>query len=129
MSIEMIFMIIVSFCLLKYKFYKNHVISMIIFLLFGIISELALGTYFNKNGYFFVCQAIRLVGTALDASLYCFEKYLMEKYYYPYWNVAFVPGLLMFIFASILLIYALVDRESDETFVTTFYAYFHTELG
>ena len=129
MSIEMIFMIIVSFCLLKYKFYKNHVISMIIFLLFGIISELALGTYFNKNGYFFVCQAIRLVGTALDASLYCFEKYLMEKYYYPYWNVAFVPGLLMFIFASILLIYALVEPKSDGTFVTTFYAYFHTELG
>ena len=52
MSIEMIFMIIVSFCLLKYKFYKNHVISMIIFLQFGIISELALGTYFKKMDIF-----------------------------------------------------------------------------
>ena len=37
MSIEMIFMVFVSIWLLKYKYYKHHIISMIIFLIFGII--------------------------------------------------------------------------------------------
>ena len=58
MSIEMVFMILVSICLLKYKYYKHHIISTIIFLIFGIISELALGTYFQDNGKFFIGKAI-----------------------------------------------------------------------
>ena len=129
MSIEMVFMILVSICLLKYKYYKHHIISTIIILIFGIISELALGTYFQDNGKFFIGKAIRLLGTAFDASYYCFQKYMMEKFYYPYWNIAFVPGLIMFIFSSILFIIVLINPKSETPFIKTFYLYFQLKEG
>ena len=58
MSTEMIFMILVSIWLLKYKYYKHHIISTIIFLIFGIIGELCLGKYFTSNGLFFLGRFI-----------------------------------------------------------------------
>ena len=92
-SFEMFFLIIISILLLKYKFYKHHIISMGIFFIFGIISEIFLGTYNDIDGYFILFKVMRIVGIAVDATLYCYEKYMMEKYYYPYWNVGFVQVL------------------------------------
>ena len=60
----------------------------------------------------------------MDATNYCFQKYLMDIYYYPYWNIAFVPGAVMFLFSSIVLIIALInpDKADSETpFVKEFY--------
>ena len=45
MSIEMIIMIFVSIWLLKYKYYKHHIISVIIYMFFGILSEILIGAY------------------------------------------------------------------------------------
>ena len=95
-------MIVVSIWLLKYKYYKHHIISTIVFVIFGIISELCLRTYFQNDGKFFLNKFIRLVGAAFDATYYCYQKYMMEKFYYPYWNIAFTPGILMFFNASII---------------------------
>ena len=53
-GIEMIFFILISFKLLKYKYYKHHIYSTIVFVIFGIVSELCLGTYFQKEGRFFI---------------------------------------------------------------------------
>ena len=63
MGFEMVFMILISFKLLNYKYYKHHIYSTIVFVLFGIISELCLETYFVKDPKFFYGQLIRLVGT------------------------------------------------------------------
>ena len=45
MSIEMIIMIFVSIWLLKYKYYKHHIISVIIYMIFGVLSEILIGAY------------------------------------------------------------------------------------
>ena len=71
MGFEMIFMILISIKLLKYKYYKHHIYSTIVFVLFGITSELCLETYFVKDPKFFYGQLIRLVGTVSDAAYYC----------------------------------------------------------
>ena len=49
MSFEMIIMIFVMIKLLKYKYYKHHVISIIIFMIFGIVSEILMGSYTFSN--------------------------------------------------------------------------------
>ena len=127
MGFEMIFMILISIKLLKYKYYKHHIYSTIVFVLFGITSELCLETYFVKDPKFFYGQLIRLVGTVSDAAYYCYIKYMMEKYYYPYWNIGFVPGVMHSFFALILLTVILINKDkanSDQVFISTFYKFF-----
>ena len=124
MGFEMIFMILISIKLLKYKYYKHHIYSTIALVIFGIISELCLETYFKKDSKFFIGQLIKVVGTVSNAVFYCFEKYMMEKYYYPYWNIAFVPGVILLIISIIFLIVVLLDKNkenSDQFLISTFY--------
>ena len=133
MGLEMIFLILISFKLLKYKYYNHHIYSTIVFVIFGIISELCLGTYFQKEGRFFISKLIRLFGTVVDATYYCFQKYMMEKYYYPYWNIAFVPGVMMFILSSILFIVVITNPDKENCkfpFISSFYKFFTSnDLG
>ena len=127
MGFEMIFMILISIKLLKYKYYKHHIYSSITLIIFGIISELCLETYFKKDSNFFIGQLIKVVGTVSDAIFYCFEKYMMEKYYYPYWNIAFVPGLIYLIISIIVLIVVLLDKNKENSghyLISTFYKFF-----
>ena len=129
LGLEMIFMIVVSIWLLKYKYYKHHIISTIVFVIFGIISELCLGTYFQNDGKFFLNKFIRLVAAAFDATYYCYQKYMMEKFYYPYWNIAFTPGILIFINASMILIIVLSSKQGNDTSKFSFYLYFKVKEG
>ena len=133
MGMEMIFLILVSFKLLKYKYYNHHIYSTIVFVIFGIISELCLGTYFQKEGRFFISKLIRLFGTVVDATYYCFQKYMMEKYYYPYWNIAFVPGVMQFLLSSILFIVVMTNPDKENCkfpFISSFYKFFTSnDLG
>ena len=56
---------------------------------------------------------------------------MMEKLYYPYWNIAFIPGLIMFIYISIFIIFILANPDSKLPFISSFYYYFKSpnELG
>ena len=52
---------------------------------------------------------------------------MMEKYYYPYWNIAFIPGIMMLIFSIILFIVVITnpDKENCKTpFISAFYIFF-----
>ena len=132
MSIEMIIMIFVSICLLKYKYYKHHIISVIIFMIFGILSEILIGAYNFENKIEFLFKFIRVIGCAVDATNYCYQKYLMDKYYYPYWNIAFVPGAVGFLLSTIVLVIALANPQkanSPTPFVKEFYLYFTQDTG
>ena len=127
MSFEMICMVVVSIMMLKYKYYKHHIISIIIFIIFGIICDIYLMDDVNIDKIFFLIKFIRLLAVAVEAVFYCYQKYMMEVLFYPYWNIAFIPGVFMFVLASVLLILALVapDKENTEMdFVIIFYKYF-----
>ena len=127
MSIEMIFLICVSICLLKYKYYKHHIISLIIFTIFGIISEIFLGDFENMDGSYFIIKFIRILEVAANATFFCYQKYMMEKLYYPYWNIAFIPGIVMLSISGSLLIMALIDsnkENSTTSFIASFYSFY-----
>ena len=52
---------------------------------------------------------------------------MMEKYYYPYWNIGFVPGVVCFTISTGLLIVILVDKDKEKSsvnFISSFYLYF-----
>ena len=58
LSFGMAFLVCITICLLKYKYYIHHIISMIIFLIFGIISDIALDNYGDINVHFFLIKFI-----------------------------------------------------------------------
>ena len=108
LSFGMTFLICITICLLKYKYYKHHIISMIIFLIFGIISDIALDNYGDINGYFFLIKFIKIIEIIMESFYICYQKYMMEKLYFPYWNVSFFQGCFVFSITSVLLIIILI---------------------
>ena len=75
---------------------------------------------------------MRILGVLVNATYYCYQKYLMEKLYYPYWDVAFIPGVIMFILACVFLIFCLSSSDKEESklsFIRIFYSFFKTDAG
>ena len=132
LSLEMIFIVLVSMCLLKYRYYKHHIISVILFLIFGIISEIILKTYNDINWKYILIICIRIIGVLVNATYYCYQKYMMEHLFLPYWNVAFVPGVVMFLLACVFLIFCLSSSDKEKSnlsFIRIFYSFFKTDAG
>jgi hypothetical protein len=129
LSLEMIFIVLVSMCLLKYRYYKHHIISMILFLIFGIISEIILKTYNDINWKYILIICMRIIGVLVNATYYCYQKYMMENLFLPYWNVAFVPGVVMLLLAFVFLGFCLASKDSKLSFIVIFYSFFKTDPG
>ncbi len=137
LSIEMVFMTIFSRYLLKNKFFKHHIISIILFIILGIICDVIIKNYGSKfnsssNKMFLIVNAIQIINCVTDTLYYCYQKYMMEILYYPYWNIAFIPGIFIFPFGIALLITALVspdDGKSKLDFVNKFYLYYKNTNG
>jgi hypothetical protein len=126
-SIEMIFIVVISKLLLKYHYFKHHLISIIILVVFGIVCDIVLNKFKDIDGYFFIIQITKIFQVAVQATFYCYEKYMMERLFYPYWNIAFIPGFFMFCFGTVFLLLALInpDKENSTTnFISSFYKSF-----
>ena len=140
LSIELIFMAIFSRFLLKYKYFKHHIISIIIFIVLGIACEIIMITTDKENikkisdnvNYYFIFLSIQIINTLVDALYFCYQKYMMEVLYYPYWNIAFIPGILLFALGTTLLIIALVipkEKRESIDFVKHFYYFYNVDNG
>ena len=57
LGIEMIIMICISKLLLKYEYFKHHLISIIIFVLIGIICDIILDNFNNIDSNFFIINS------------------------------------------------------------------------
>ena len=126
-GIEMILLTVTSIILLKYKYFIHHIISMVGFILFGNFSDLILGSYPEIILFGAIPIIIQLVNIILDVIYYYYQKYMMEKLFYPYWNICFTIGIGLFLFSTAYLIYVLVLKENANPLIIngqSFYSYF-----
>ena len=93
-GVEIILMTFGTLLLLKYKYYIHHTISMILYCVLGIISDIILGNYSGKNYKFIFIYIIYIINEVL---LFCYIKYMMDKLYYHYYEVVFYWGLTGFL--------------------------------
>ena len=128
-SIELVFITIVSFLLLKYKYFIHHIIAIIIFIFISFFIDLILDNFpdlFNR-GVIFIFISIIIV--AIDAIDYGYQKYMMDVLFYPYWSLALIIGITNFFIFSTLLIACLAKgkensfKEKNQMFIG-FYKYF-----
>ena len=137
LSIEMAFMAIFSRFLLKYKYFKHHIISIIIFIILGIACEIIIITTDKENmkkisdniNYYFIFLSIQIINALVDALYFCYQKYMMEVLYYPYWNIAFIPGIFLFALATTLLIIIVVAPNKQTGFTENFFSYYKITNG
>ena len=112
-----------TFILLKYKYHKHHIVSLIIFFVLGVTSDFIMKSYFAiKYTYFYVYIYYVIV----EVSLFCYLKYMMDKLYYPYMEVLLYWGLTgliekLFIFSGFI-IYE--HKNIIDGIIHEFYVYF-----
>ena len=126
-SLEMILLTVASLILLKYKYFIHHVISITGFILFGNFSDLILNYYPQIILYSAFSIIIQLLGIIIDVIYFYYQKYMMEKLFYPYWRISFTIGVSLFLFSTGYLIYVLVEKDKTNPLIIDskmFYSYF-----
>ena len=108
---KMIFYIILSIIILKSKYYIHNIISLILFCIFTIISDIIFG-YLAKVE---LASFISLIPEFIDDILSCYMKYLMDKKYYSYWNILFFFGLFYFIIYIFQFIIIIINDPNDNS--------------
>ena len=101
-NIEMVLIFAISIFLLKYKYFIHNKIALLIFFVSGIIS-CTINYLVKINIFKLKIFLIRILQSVIESTYFCYQKYMMEKLYYPYWNVAFIPGIILLIFSVLLI--------------------------
>ena len=86
----LILMSLVTYILLKYKYYIHHIISMFLYLAIGISIDLILHSYQEIKYDYMYFYIIYVVNEVL---IFCYIKYLMDKLYYNYKEVVIYWGI------------------------------------
>jgi len=128
-GLEMICLTVVSVFLLKYKYYKHHILSIIGFVIWGNACDLLLEYYPHILDSGPALMIIKIIGVIFDVIFFNVQKYMMEILYYPYWRINIILGITLFCVTTIILIYVLIDKNSDVAFVVNFYKYFEYNAG
>ena len=92
-GLELILVTVGTLFSLKYKYYKHHIITMILYTLLGISIDLILEK-FNKDypySYIYIAYVFVYIGK------YCYLKYMMDKLYYTYIEILIFLGSIGFI--------------------------------
>ena len=124
-GIELVFLAILTRIMLKYKYFLHHILATIFFIIFLVLSDISLDYYNEMKNKKIAVIILEFNIAIVDPIFYVYQKYMMEKLYYPYWNVAFVKGVIMFILSSLLLFNVLTNGENSEYgYIKSFYLYF-----
>ena len=124
MGIEMTLLAIFSYFILKYKYYKHHIISIVVFIICGICCDLFLNYYREMFDFGFLINFIEFLSIITDVFYYYYQKYMMERLFYPYWRIGFALGITYLCFNIALLIYVLTSNDkinSKDSLVKQFY--------
>ena len=125
-GLELICIALISIFLLQYKYYLHNYISIAAFIIFGLITDVILNLFSKLFKITFASIIIDFIVIITDSIWYCYQKYLMEKYFYPYWNIVLLPALTIFVVNIIVLLFILIfGKNSDIKFFSGFYSYFN----
>ena len=114
--IEIIFITILTFLILKYKYFIHHIISLIMFCILSIGIDILLNNlkekYSGQNTIQIVLEVLTILLQMLN---YCYQKYMMEVLYHNYWTINFALGLFFSIVVFMIIIFNLI--RGDKSFI------------
>ena len=86
-AIELIIISLATYFILKYKYYKHHIISIVIIVIVCIFTDIFLKNFTDTDGYK-VISSITLI--LADSFLYSYFKYLIDYKYYYYLDILYI---------------------------------------
>jgi len=96
-SAEIILITLVTFIFLKYKYFIHHIISLIIFCIIGVCIDFLLNNWEDNLLSKPLLQIIfYFIIILLEIVNYSYQKYMMDKLYFHYWNISLATGLSLF---------------------------------
>ena len=104
-AIEIIFLILVTYFLLKYKYYIHHFISIAILVILYLSIDLLLGN-FNKSNFLNFGENILYILT--DLLIFSYIKYLIEFQYFYFMDIIFIMGVFEFLFYFVCFIIVII---------------------
>ena len=98
-SIEVIFIIIVSFFLLKYHYFIHHYLSLFLFIITSVVIDFMLDNFHYELNLKFLIYLIALLGQLLIESInLSYQKYMFDVLYYSPYRVCFAFGVLFLLY-------------------------------
>jgi hypothetical protein len=124
-AIIIILITILAKLLLKYEYFIHHILSIISFVLISVSIDLLLNNYLflsKANLILILCNSLSIM---TKAAYLCFIKYMIDKQYHYYWNIALSHGILLLsIFSLLLFIFLMIPKGEEDFIDTEFYNYF-----
>ena len=117
----MIFLIsLLSFFLLKYKYYIHNNISLVSFIIMGIIIDILLNNFQKKFSSSILIIIVNLAEIIFETINFCYQKYMIDVLYFNYYNIVFALGLSLFICNTIAIPYFFTNEELKKIFIDSF---------
>ena len=119
-SLIIILISLISFFLLKYKYYIHHNISLVSFIIMGIIIDLILNNFqkeFNRSSIIIIINLVEIIFETIN---FCYQKYMIDVLYYNYYNIVFALGLSLFICNTIAIPYFITNEKQKKIFLDSF---------
>ena len=110
-SITIILIIFIYFFFLKNKYHSHNIISLIIFIITGIIMDLILDNFEEFSNRDYKALIIDFFATIFEVLNFCYQKYMIDNLYHFFYNVVFALGLDLFICNTLTLIFYLFQEE------------------
>ena len=95
---EIIIIFIMTSLFMKYKYYMHHIISLIIFIIACIVIDIILNNFQNSRIESIFTQ---IACAIIEATWYCYIRYMIETKYHYYWNILFIIGVTNLILYSL----------------------------
>ena len=121
---------ITSRIILKNKYYKHNIISLIFFVLISISIDLFFINIYDIKIRFELIQFLLcvIITPTIQSILFVYEKYMIEKLFYSQWTICFVLGIINLLFNGSIHIYILkkIVNEESPDFIKQYYYFFET---
>ena len=118
---EIIFITLVNFFLLKYKYYIHHFISITIFVILTIIIDIILDNFHRANK---ITAILSIFVVLVESIYYSYLKYLVEKKYYYTLHILSVLGIFDVMFNIITLTIEIIIHKVKGSYGLIFKFYF-----
>ena len=111
----------VTFFILKYKYYIHHFISIVLFVILTVIIDIILGNYINVNNATIIISFLYVL---IESINYSYLKYLVEKKYYFTLDLLGILGIFFFILSVISFTSEIIYHKVKESYSLIFQFYF-----
>ena len=115
-GLEIIVLLLINYLLMKYKYYRHNVISLLCFFVFALLVDIVSGNLVHLIAK----DSLYIIVVITEGIFMCHMKYMMDKRYHKYWNIIFFQGLFYFIYMTIAIIIE-IKLKGNANFIINYF--------